>query len=226
MPCASCQTQTCFTGSGEMPAECPERYREENRRQEPENRFIEYAKQIRDKNADRLDEFIEYARFMAYKRIGLAGCIGLHDELRVISGLLQKAGFTVASVMCKTGSLKKKFVGVPAKNRMTTQTGYNIGVIACNPVAQALILNKEKTELNGIIGLCAGHDSVFMKHSTAPVITLIAKDRSNGHNPASILYNFYGDNFFARRPNPKGAFKFNARHIRPIDIARMIKRKI
>ncbi len=226
MPCANCQTQTCFTGSGEMPAECPEKHRGKSKLHDSENEFIEYAKQIRDKNTNRLDELIEYANFMGYKKIGLAGCIGLHDELRVISGLLQKAGFSVSSVMCKTGSLKKKFVGVPAKNRMTTQTGYNIGVIACNPVAQALILNKEKTDLNGIIGLCAGHDSVFMKHSLAPVVTLIAKDRSNGHNPASILYNFYGDNLFSRRPNPKGAFQYNARHIRPIDIIRMIKRKI
>lgn len=226
MPCASCQTQTCFTGSGEMPAQCPERLRKTLKPQDSENEFVEYAGQIRDKNVSRLDELIEYARFMGYKKIGLAGCIGLHDELRVISGFLQKAGFTVASVMCKTGSLKKRFIGVPGKNRMTTQTGYNVGVIACNPVAQALILNREKAELNCIIGLCAGHDSIFMKHAMAPVFTLIAKDRSNGHNPASILCNFYGDNFFSRRPNPKGAFKYNAGHIRPIDIVRMIKKKI
>ncbi len=226
MPCANCQTRTCITGTGEMPAGCPERHREKFEPQDSEKAFVEYAQQIRDKNFDRLTELIEYAGFMEYTKIGLAGCIGLHDELRVISGLLQKAGFTVSSVMCKTGSLQKKFVGVPARHRMTTQTGYNIGVIACNPVAQAFILNREKTDLNCIIGLCAGHDSVFMKHSQAPVVTLIAKDRSNGHNPASILYNFYGDNFFSRRPNPKGAFQYNARHIRLVDILRMIRRKI
>jgi len=226
MPCASCQTQACFTGSGKMPADCPERCRETFPSRESAAEFAAYAKQLRDKSSDRLEELLDYAGFMGYSRIGLAGCIGLHDELRVISGLVRQAGFTVASVMCKTGSLKKKSVGVPARHRMTTRTGYNIGGIACNPVAQALILNREKTDLNCIIGLCAGHDSVFMKHSRAPVVTLIAKDRSNGHNPAAILYNFYGDNFFSRRPNPKGAFAYNARHIRPIDLARMIKRKI
>lgn len=225
MPCAGCQTRTCFTGSGEMPAECPERLRGTTKPPDPEKGFVEYARQMRPKEDNRLEELVEYARFMDYKKIGLAGCIGLHDELRVISGLLRKAGFTVASVMCKTGSLNKKFIGVPGKNRMTTLTGYNIGVVACNPVAQALILNREKTDLNCVIGLCAGHDSIFMKHAQAPVVTLIAKDRSNGHNPASILCNFYGDNFFSRRPNPPGAFKYNFRHIRPIDIVRMIKRK-
>lgn len=226
MPCASCQTRPCFTGSGEMPARCPERLPGTVRPNDPETKFVEYAKKIRGRNTSRLEELIEYARFMGYRKIGLAGCIGLHDELRVISGMLQTAGFSVASVMCKTGSLTKKFIGVPARNRMTTRTGYNVGVIACNPVAQALILNREKTDINCIIGLCAGHDSIFMKHTKAPVVTLIAKDRSNGHNPVAILYNFYGDNFFSRRPNPKGAFQYNARHIRPIDILRMIKRKI
>jgi len=155
-----------------------------------------------------------------------AGCIGLHDELRIITGRFEKGGFDVNSVMCKTGSLEKKEVGVPSRNRMTTETGYGIGVIACNPVAQALLLNKQKTDLNCILGLCVGHDSVFMKHSEAPVVTLIAKDRTNAHNPASILNNFYGDNFFARRPSPEGASKFNARHMKPIDIFRMIKKKI
>ena len=113
MPCASCQTQTCFTGSGEMPAECPDRQREKFKSQKSKNGFVEYARQRRDKNVNRLDELIEYADFMGYKKIGLAGCIGLHDESRVISGLLQKAGFTVGSVMCKTGSLGKKLIGVP-----------------------------------------------------------------------------------------------------------------
>ena len=226
MPCANCRSRTCFTGSGEMPADCPERHREKSKSPESTDGFVEYAAKIRGKEISRIDELIEYANFMGYKRIGLAGCIGLHDELRVISGILQKAGFEVGSVMCKTGSLKKKTVGVPARYRMTTETGYTVGVVACNPVAQALLLNKEKTDLNCIIGLCVGHDSVFMKHLNAPVVTLIAKDRSNGHNPASILYNFYGDNFFTRRPNPKGAFKYNARYIKPIDILRMIRKKI
>jgi len=226
MPCASCQSRTCFTGSGEMPAECPERHREKFKSQKSTNGFVEYAAKIRGKEIRRLDELVEYADFMGYKKIGLAACIGLHDELRVISGFLQNAGFEVGSVMCKTGSLKKKSVGVPTRYRMTSETGYSVGVIACNPVAQALLLNKEKTDINCIIGLCVGHDSSFMKHSRAPVVTLIAKDRSNGHNPASILYNFYGDNFFSRRPNPQGAFKYNSKYIKPIDVLRLIRNKM
>ncbi len=156
MPCANCETKACFTGSGEMPAGCPERRRDEFKSGDSQSKFLEYAADIRLKEINRLDELTEYADFMGYKRIGLAACIGLHDELRVISGQLEDAGFEVASVMCKTGSLEKKFVGVPGHNRMTARTGYNIGAIACNPLAQAMVLEKEKTDLNCVVGLCAG----------------------------------------------------------------------
>jgi uncharacterized metal-binding protein len=58
----------------------------------------------------------------------------------------------------------------------------------CNPIAQALYLNEMATELNIIIGLCVGHDSLFYKHSDAMVTTLVAKDRVLAHNPAGALY--------------------------------------
>jgi uncharacterized metal-binding protein len=38
------------------------------------------------------------------------------------------------------------------------------------------------------MGLCVGHDSLFTKHSEAPVTTLVVKDRVLGHNPVSALY--------------------------------------
>lgn len=58
----------------------------------------------------------------------------------------------------------------------------------CNPILQAKLLNKEKTDLNVIVGLCVGHDSLFIKYSKALVTTLVTKDRVLGHNPAAALY--------------------------------------
>ncbi len=58
----------------------------------------------------------------------------------------------------------------------------------CNPIAQAEILNFEKTEFNIAVGLCVGHDSLFFKYAQAPTTVLIAKDRVFGHNPAAGLY--------------------------------------
>ncbi len=65
----------------------------------------------------------------------------------------------------------------------------------CNPVMQAKILNKEKTDMNIVMGLCVGNDSLFYKYSEALVTTLVAKDRVMGHNPAAALYtseSYYG----------------------------------
>lgn len=175
---------------------------------------------------DRIGEIIAYAAFMGYRNIGMACCIGLHDETRLLMKRFQREGYEVATVMCKTGGFRKADMGVPDRNIMISRTGYGIGYVACNPVAQALILNAENTDLNIIVGLCTGHDTVFMKHSAAPCVTLIAKDRSNGHNPASILYNFYGDNFFDRRDKPDGAVSANLKQASIINKARFIKMRL
>ena len=58
----------------------------------------------------------------------------------------------------------------------------------CNPVAQATLLARAGTQLNVVIGLCVGHDSLFFMHSQAPVTVLVAKDRVLGHNPVAALY--------------------------------------
>ncbi|MCP6429314.1 DUF1847 domain-containing protein [Klebsiella pneumoniae] len=49
-------------------------------------------------------------------------------------------------------------------------------------------MNQANTDLNVVVGLCVGHDSLFIKHSDAPVTTLITKDRVLGHNTAAALY--------------------------------------
>ena len=58
----------------------------------------------------------------------------------------------------------------------------------CNPVLQARLLNEKQTELNVLVGLCVGHDTLFIRHSAAPVTTLIVKDRVLCHNPVAALY--------------------------------------
>ena len=58
----------------------------------------------------------------------------------------------------------------------------------CNPILQAKLLNKAGTELNVVIGLCVGHDSLFYKCSEALSTTLVTKDRVLAHNPVGALY--------------------------------------
>ena len=41
----------------------------------------------------------------------------------------------------------------------------------CNPILQAKLLNRAKTDLNVVIGLCVGHDSLFYKYAEALTTT-------------------------------------------------------
>ncbi len=145
----------------------------------------------------RLKDTIEYAKGMGYTKLGLAFCLGMIEETKRIAEILEKYGFEVVSVCCKTGAVKKIDVGVPEEYTMFSKTGYTIGWITCNPVAQALLLNNSSTDMNILVGLCVGHDITFTRLSEAPVTTLIAKDRSSPHNPAAVLFSHYGKEFFA-----------------------------
>ena len=49
-------------------------------------------------------------------------------------------------------------------------------------------MNREHTDLNIVMGLCVGHDSLFYKYSEAITTTLVTKDRVLVHNPAAALY--------------------------------------
>lgn len=135
---------------------------------------------------------------MGYEKLGIAFCIGLQKEASTVSEILERYGFKVSSVMCKTGSVPKTEVGVPKEYEWTSKTGYLIGYVTCNPIGQAMLLNKEGTDMNIIVGLCVGHDTLFTKYSEAPVTTLIAKDRVTAHNPAAALYTSYWESYFEK----------------------------
>lgn len=138
----------------------------------------------------RIEEIIEYARKMGMKKLGIATCVGLINESRKLASILRYNGFEVYGVGCKTGVQKKTDVGIPERCNA-------IGENMCNPILQAKILNAEKTELNIVVGLCVGHDSLFYKYSDALVTTAVTKDRVTGHNPVTAIYG--ADSYFKKR---------------------------
>jgi uncharacterized metal-binding protein len=146
----------------------------------------------------RLREIAEFARFMGYRKLGLAFCVGLKDEAQLVAQFLEGLGFEVHSVNCKVGAVPKSEVGLPQEYQGISKTGYTIGYSTCNPVGQALILEKAGTELNIMLGLCVGHDTHFIKYSRAPITILAAKDRAMGHNPLAVLYTQYGKNYLQK----------------------------
>ena len=140
----------------------------------------------------RVEDTIAFAKLMGYKKIGMATCIGLLDETNRLAAILVAQGFTPVSVCCKSGSIDKLELGLTEDEKVRPNTFEP----ACNPVAQARLLNRAETDLNIIVGLCVGHDILFTKYSDAPVTTLVVKDRVAGHNPVSVLY---GQNFYYKR---------------------------
>jgi len=136
----------------------------------------------------RVEDTMEFAKKMNFARLGVACCIGLAQEGKVLTDILESNGFKVTSVFCKTGGVPKEELGLKDSEKVRPGNFEPI----CNPVAQALIMNKAKTELNIIVGLCVGHDSTFIKYSKAPVTVLVAKDRVLCHNPVGALYTAKG----------------------------------
>ena len=127
----------------------------------------------------RLSELIYYALDMKYKRIGIAYCTDLQEATEILVSVLNRF-FKVIPICCKIeGTL------IETGNRKQTTK------IACNPVAQADILNIMKTDLNVIVGLSIGADTIFTDISKAPVTTLFVKDKSLANNPIGALYSDY-----------------------------------
>ena len=145
----------------------------------------------------RLKDTIEYARGMGFKKLGIASCAAFQEETEMTAEILIKYGFEISSVCCPTGVNKKLDVEIPEEFKPYSKRGFDLDCITCNPVAQALLLNKTKTDMNIVIGLCIGHDVTFTHLSEAPVTTLIAKDRTNRHNPAGTLASHHGNFSFS-----------------------------
>lgn len=140
----------------------------------------------------RVEDTIAFAKLMGYKKIGIATCLGLLDETHRLAEILKAQGFSPVSVCCKAGSIDKLELGLKESDKVRPDTFEP----ACNPIAQAKLLNRAQTDMNVIVGLCVGHDMLFGKYSEAPVTTLVVKDRVTGHNPVSVLY---GQNFYYKR---------------------------
>jgi uncharacterized metal-binding protein len=131
----------------------------------------------------RIQETIEFANKMGYKRLGLAFCAGLKDEAKIVSDILKEQGFEVASVKCKAGGTPKEFLDI--KEEQKVQPGKFETM--CSPITQAKLLNAVNTEFNILFGLCVGHDSLMMRYSEPLCTVLVVKDRVTGHNPLAAI---------------------------------------
>lgn len=188
--CAVCQTRPCVKG-GVYPPACPTAQ---------ETTVIEHALDSARKDAitvrvmaaaantprhphgamrTRVEETMALCREMEWTKIGVAFCLMLAKEAKVLCTQLSEAGFTVVPVCCKVGAIGLPDVGVgePCDGKKG----------ACNPMTQAALMNEQHTDVNVVLGLCVGHDLLFNKYSESPVTTLAVKDRALRHNPVAAL---------------------------------------
>src|SRR6266511_106404 len=105
----------------------------------------------------RVEDTIAFARLMGWKKVGIATCIGLLDETARLEEILVAQGLEPVPVCCKVGSIDKERLGVKDGEKVRPGTFEP----ACNPVAQARILNELGTDMNVIVGLCVGHDMLM-----------------------------------------------------------------
>jgi uncharacterized metal-binding protein len=146
----------------------------------------------------RVQETMEFAERLGVTKLGIAYCIGLRREAAMLANIYKENGFEICSVCCKSGSIPKEEIGLTDAEKIRPGEYESL----CNPIGQAMVMNAEKTGLNVILGLCVGHDSLFIKHSDALVTCLVAKDRVLAHNPVGALYtsrSYYRKKLFERK---------------------------
>jgi uncharacterized metal-binding protein len=133
----------------------------------------------------RVEELIQFAHKCGYKRLGIAHCAGLANESRILSEILENKGFEVVSIQCKTGAVPKEEIGLTAEEKIMGPESWES---MCNPIAQAMVMNRSNVDMAIMLGLCIGHDTLFIKYCRVPMTVIGVKDRVFGHNPLAALY--------------------------------------
>jgi len=133
----------------------------------------------------RLEETIQFAGKCNYRKIGMAFCVGLKQEARMVTEILSAKGFDVTTVNCKVGAVPKESIGIEPEEKIVPPA---LMETMCNPIAQAEVLNAEQVDLAIMLGLCVGHDTLFLKYIRPPCTVLAVKDRVLGHNPLAAAY--------------------------------------
>ena len=133
----------------------------------------------------RLEETIQFAGKCNYHKIGMAFCVGLKQEARMLTDIFSAKGFEMVSVNCKVGGVPKESIGLDPEEKIMPA---GMMETMCNPIAQAEVLNAEQVDLAILLGLCVGHDTLFLKYIRPPCTVLAVKDRVLGHNPLAAAY--------------------------------------
>jgi uncharacterized metal-binding protein len=158
--CALCRNKECLIGKNCSVIKTGLEYTGDNLKGIQAASWIESESVKRTK----LEEITIFAKRLGYKKIGIAFCVEYEREAKLIYDILSRF-FEVFSVCCKVCCIEKASIGL----KKLDDTEFEA---SCNPVAQAMLLNSDLTDLNIMIGLKTGYDILFSQYSEAPAISL------------------------------------------------------
>jgi len=194
--CAECGSQACRAGRADVaPEACPmhgdfpafeELYADaDQRRMAYEAALVEALGYC---HWTRLHEIAELARRMELRRVGIGHCPDMAREAALAAAYLRD---------------HKLDVRLPPER------------LDCDPLQQARRFAREKTQLNIVAGMCAGHEAIFIRASRAPVTILVVRDTRFRHNPAAALYtsDTYARSSLYTQGRPSAAVPYRGREM-------------
>ena len=101
----------------------------------------------------KIEEIGWYATEMKFKKIGLVFCVDMRNDSFQASNILTSYGFSVLSLICDCG------ISYHEENNRNNSMS--------NPLFHSRLLNYLCTDINILINICVGHESLFLKKSNA-----------------------------------------------------------
>lgn len=133
----------------------------------------------------RAEELIMLAKISGYKKLGLAFCLELNKEAALYTDILEKNGFEIVSACCKAGAIPKEEIGVTSEGKLY---GPDSEETMCSGIIMAELLNSENTDMNILMGLCVGQDSLFYRYAKAFTVPFVIMDRIYGGATMEGIY--------------------------------------
>ena len=99
-------------------------------------------------------------------------------------------------MLFRSGNTSKDIIGISDDEKVYKGTDEAM----CNPIFQAKTLANEQVDFNILLGLCVGHDSLFLQFTNNPTTVLAVKDRVTGHNPLAAIY--HSESYYKKIRHP------------------------
>lgn len=125
----------------------------------------------------RLEHLVDFCQSLGINQIGIASCLRYIHDAHYLQQVIKSQGFKCYLVMCKVGGLQTKDICIDKKTDW----------IICNPLSQALFLNKLGCEVDVTLGLCMGQEMIFNKYAEGYITNLYVKEKISNERPRDTI---------------------------------------